>query len=60
MVLKTKLYATAVGKIINRHDREHVGYMYEWNNGELQPAWFGSPCPEADVEMFDMAVAKAG
>ena len=38
MTRTKKLCAEAVGKIINRHDRDHVGYLYKWNNGELQKA----------------------
>jgi hypothetical protein len=59
MTQMKKLHAEAVGKIINRHDRKHVGYLYEWNNGELQQAWFGHPRTDVVVEMFEEAIAKA-
>ncbi|WP_010141877.1 hypothetical protein [Oceanicola sp. S124] len=59
MTQTKKLYAEAVGKIINRHDRDHVGYLYRWNNGELQQAWFGRPRADVVVEMFKMDAPKA-
>ncbi len=59
MTRTKKLCAEAVGKIINRHDRDHVGNLYKWNNRELQKAWFDRPCADVVVEMFEMDVPKA-
>ncbi|MGO4915993.1 hypothetical protein [Pseudogemmobacter sp. W21_MBD1_M6] len=58
MTQTKKLYAEAVGKIINRHDREHVGYLYEWNNGELQQAWFDLPRTDVVIERFKVDISE--
>ena len=40
----------AVARIVTRETREHVGYLYEWNTGERQRAWFGQPQPNVVFE----------
>ena len=59
MTRTKKLCAEAVGKIIKRHGREHVGYLYRWNNGELQKAWFDRSWADVVIEMFEGDVPKA-
>ncbi|MDK3073913.1 hypothetical protein QO034_12395 [Sedimentitalea sp. JM2-8] len=54
-----KLCAEAIGKIIDRRGRDHVGYLCEWNNGELQQAWFDQPRTDVVVEMFEVDISKA-
>tara|TARA_R100000306_G_C4364129_1_gene136761 strand:- start:1195 stop:1407 length:213 start_codon:yes stop_codon:yes gene_type:complete len=42
-----RLHAHAVKRIYNRQTGEHVGWLYEWNNGDLVPRW--SAAPHSDV-----------
>ncbi|WP_158514996.1 hypothetical protein [Nioella nitratireducens] len=32
-----------------------VGYLYQWNNGDLQPAWFDGAMTEIRYEPFESA-----
>jgi len=36
-----RLCARPVARLVCAETNEPVGYMYEWNNGDRQPAWFG-------------------
>lgn len=40
MARAKKKRGEVIAKIIDRKTREHVGFLYEWNNGERQNAWF--------------------
>ena len=42
-----RLFAHAVKRIYDRQTGEHVGWLYEWNNGDLVPRW--SAAPHSDV-----------
>lgn len=44
---KERLHAKAVQRIYDRQTGEHVGWIYEWNNGDLVPRW--SAAPRGDV-----------
>ena len=35
-----RLTGTPIMRILSETSGELVGYLYEWNNGDLQPAWF--------------------
>lgn len=41
MKKEPRLCARPVARLICAETNETVGYMYEWNNGDRQPAWFG-------------------
>jgi hypothetical protein len=32
-----------------------VGYLYQWDNGDLQPAWLGEAVAEVRYEPFERA-----
>lgn len=36
-----RLTGTPIMRIYARTSGELVGYLYEWNNGDREPAWFG-------------------
>lgn len=36
-----RLSARPVARLVCAETNEPVGYMYEWNNGDRQAAWFG-------------------
>lgn len=41
MKKEPRLCARPVARLICTETEMTVGYMYEWNNGDRQPAWFG-------------------
>lgn len=41
MKKEPRLCARPVARLVCAETNEPVGYMYEWNNGDRQPAWFG-------------------
>lgn len=43
MTKTLRLTAHPVSRILCAKSRETVGYLYEWNNGDRQPAWIGKP-----------------
>ena len=42
-----RLHAHAGKRIYDRQTGEHVGWLYEWNTGDLVPRW--SAAPHRDV-----------
>lgn len=38
-----RLEARAVMRILAVETGGQVGWLYRWNNGDLQPAWFAGP-----------------
>ena len=36
-----RLYAKSVKRILDRQSGELVGWLYEWNTGDLVPRWKG-------------------
>ena len=42
-----RLHARAVKRIYDRQSGAHVGWLYEWNNGDVVPRW--SAAPHSDV-----------
>lgn len=47
-----------VARIVTRETREHVGYLYEWNTGERQRAWFSQPQSNVVFEDLEESDAK--
>lgn len=41
MKKEPRLCARPVARLICAETEMTVGYMYEWNNGDRQPAWYG-------------------
>lgn len=42
-----RLAGTPIMRIVSKASGELVGYLYEWDNGDLQPAWLNNA--KADV-----------
>lgn len=34
-----RLHAKAIKRILDQETRELVGWLYEWNNGDIVPRW---------------------
>ncbi|MDT0684626.1 hypothetical protein RM543_18345 [Roseicyclus sp. F158] len=58
MAKTKKTHGEVVGKIMTREAREHVGYLYEWNTGERQHAWFDEPVTDFVFEELETSNAK--
>ncbi len=43
MTKALRLTAHPFSRILCATSHETVGYIYEWNNGDRQPAWIGKP-----------------
>jgi hypothetical protein len=51
----TRLTGEPILRILCRKTDTTVGYLYQWNNGDLQPAWLNDAL--ADVRYEPMADA---
>jgi hypothetical protein len=38
--------AKPIKRILNRKTLECIGWLYEWNTGELLPMWTSEPCKD--------------
>ncbi len=53
---KTRLTGEPIMRILCKETDALVGYLYQWNNGDLQPAWLNEAMAEVRYEpMFDAA-----
>lgn len=50
MSRQKKLEAKAVGRILDAKTREVVGWLYQWNTGELVPRWKNGPVEDVIYE----------
>ena len=50
MTPKTRLTGEPIMRILCKKTDNLVGYLYQWNNGDLQPAWLSSAMPEVRYE----------
>ena len=48
-----RLCARAVARLCKPEDGSLAGYLYEWNTGEFEEAWFGKPLVEYKIKPFD-------
>jgi len=60
MKKEPRLVAHPVMRISCAASQEAVGYLYEWNNGERQPAWFGNPVRHVAYEPMVQARFENG
>ena len=50
MAGKRKIEGKAIARILDARTREVVGYLFEWNTGEIDPKWNDDiPRDEKDV-----------
>ena len=47
---KTRLTGEAIMRILCKNTGNLVGYLYQWNNGDLQPAWLNNAMAEVRYE----------
>ena len=53
---KTRLTGEPIMRILCKKTDNLVGYLYQWNNGDLQPAWLNNAMAEVRYEpMFEAA-----
>ncbi len=45
-----RLHAHAIKRIYDRQTGDHVGWLYEWNTGDLVPRWAAEPHRSADYD----------
>jgi hypothetical protein len=55
MTKALRLTAHPVSRILCANSHETVGYLYEWNNGDRQPAWIGEPVRDVTYQPLDRA-----
>lgn len=48
-----RLCASAVARLCKPEDGSLAGYLYEWNTGECEEAWFGEPLTEYKIKPLD-------
>ena len=39
-------YAHPINRILDRKSRNTVGWLYEWNTGQIAPMWKDKPCED--------------
>jgi hypothetical protein len=55
MTPETRLTGEPIKRIFCKKTNTLVGYLYQWNNGDLQPAWLSDI--QADVRYEPMVEA---
>ena len=50
MSRQPRLEAEAIMRILCRKTNVIVGYLYQWNNGDLQPAWLDTAMDDVRYE----------
>lgn len=55
MNTKPRLTGEPIMRILCKTSESLVGYLYQWNNGDVQPAWFDRPIANVRYEPFIQA-----
>ena len=50
MTTKTRLTGEPIMRILCKKTDNLVGFLYQWNNGDLQPAWLDDAMAEVRYE----------
>lgn len=50
MASETRLTGEPIMRILCKKTDTLVGYLYQWNNGDLQPAWLNDVMPDVRYE----------
>ena len=58
MSTKTRLTGEPIMRILCKKTDSLVGYLYKWNNGDLQPAWLKDAMADVRYEPFDQTTAQ--
>ncbi|MCJ7874745.1 hypothetical protein [Phaeobacter sp. J2-8] len=52
MNMKPRLTGEPIMRILCKTSENLVGYLYQWNNGDVQPAWFDGAIADVRYEPF--------
>ena len=52
MNTKPRLTGEPIMRILCKTSENLVGYLYQWNNGDVQPAWFDGAMADVRYEPF--------
>ena len=52
MNMKPRLTGEPIMRILCKTSENLVGYLYQWNNGDVQPAWFDGAMVDVRYEPF--------
>ncbi|MGX0878352.1 hypothetical protein ACSSV4_003051 [Roseovarius sp. MBR-154] len=55
MNTKPRLTGEPIMRILCKTSENLVGYLYQWNNGDVQPAWFDDAMVDVRYEPFIQA-----
>ncbi len=55
MTPKPRLTGEPILRILCKKTDTLVGYLYQWNNGDLQPAWLDDALAEVRYELISDA-----
>jgi hypothetical protein len=55
MTTKPRLTGEPIMRILCKKTDSLVGYLYQWDNGDLQPAWLNEAMAEVRYEPFGQA-----
>ena len=55
MNTKPRLTGEPIMRILCKTSENLVGYLYQWNNGDVQPAWFDGTIADVGYEPFIQA-----
>ena len=55
MAPKPRLTGEPILRILCKKSDSLVGYLYHWDNGDLQPAWLGDAMAEVRYEPLEQA-----
>jgi len=53
-----RLTGEPIMRILCKKTDSLVGYLYQWDNGDLQPAWFDDAIADVRYEPFDQIAAQ--
>lgn len=58
MNTKPRLTGEPIMRILCKTSENLVGYLYQWNNGDVQPAWFDDAMVDVRYEPFIQATEQ--
>lgn len=59
MATKPRLTGEPIMRILCKKTDSLVGYLYQWDNGDLQPAWLGEAVADVRYVSMDQITAKS-
>ena len=59
MAPKPRLTGEPIMRILCKKTDSLVGYLYQWNNGDLQPAWLKDATADIRYEPFNQITAQS-